>query len=103
MHLCIYIYSCTAIRCSLLPQLDSGNIQYSNELLWGSVATYECDHGYNLVGPMNRTCLQVESDSTTGAWSGSTPSCIGMYIICMNPFCTIIDLRIHELTSKTEL
>lgn len=74
------IHVLTVVRCSLLPRLDSGNIQYSNELVGGSVATYECDRGYNLVGPMTRTCIKAELNSTTGIWSNLSSFCQGIII-----------------------
>ena len=35
---------------------------------FGSVATYECDSGFTLVGNMRRTC-------TLTGWDGSQPTC----------------------------
>jgi len=42
----------------------------------GGVATYECvnDEKYTLVGPARRECM------SDGTWSGSSPSCISMFI-----------------------
>ena len=56
------------------PSLIDGTIFYSDPTLGvGSVATYSCGTGYNLIGGSTRTC---QSD---GTWSGSGPTCEGEY------------------------
>lgn len=35
----------------------------------GSVLSYQCDHGYTLVGSTNQVCL------SDGSWSGEAPNC----------------------------
>lgn len=37
--------------------------------VYQSVATYECEEGYNLVGDMTREC------QASGEWSNSAPQC----------------------------
>ena len=37
----------------------------------GSIATYSCSTGYELVGNLMRTC-------TASGWSGSDPGCTGI-------------------------
>ena len=41
---------------------------------FGQNATYSCDPGYNLVGDSTRTC------QATREWSGSAPTCEGVYV-----------------------
>ncbi len=38
--------------------------------LEGSIATYSCDAGYELLGEPTRTCSQTE-----GMWSNAAPNC----------------------------
>lgn len=45
-----------------------------NGTLVGSLAMYSCSMGYNLVGINTRSC---QSD---GQWSGSAPTCQGVYV-----------------------
>lgn len=52
-----------------------GNIQYGSVntvagTKFGDVATYTCDNGYRLEGPVTRTCM------ATGNWTASEPDCI---------------------------
>ncbi|XP_052806234.1 sushi, von Willebrand factor type A, EGF and pentraxin domain-containing protein 1-like [Mya arenaria] len=57
--------------CPTLTALEHGGITYTDNLAFGSIATYTCSPGYKLwYGSENRECLQ---DST---WSGSIPTCI---------------------------
>lgn len=39
----------------------------------GSVATYSCPAGFDVLGASTRTCIGL--DSTTGMWTGSQPTC----------------------------
>ena len=41
----------------------------------GQTGIYRCNTGYNLVGDSTRTC------QATGNWSGSVPTCQGIYVI----------------------
>ena len=50
---------------------SNGDVSLSASTKLGSIATYTCDTGYNLVGSSKRTC-QAE-----GRWSGELPSCEG--------------------------
>ena len=54
----------------------------------GTIATYSCDPGYDLVGETTRTC-EDSSEGTVGAWSGSTPLCMVDKIIPQQPFCSL--------------
>ena len=56
--------------CNPLTDPTSGQV-IVNERFVGSVATYSCDVGFELVGNETRTC---QSGST---WSGAEPSCRG--------------------------
>ena len=60
-----------AVSCGTLTNPANGQVSY-NAGMFGQIATYSCDLGYNLVGDSNRTC------QATGVWSGSTPTCHGV-------------------------
>ena len=64
-------YSSIAVNCGELLDPSSGEVEFTSTLL-GSVASYSCTSGYELMGGANRTC------STDGVWSGEEPACEGM-------------------------
>ena len=43
-----------------------------------STATYQCDPGFNLVGPSIRTCMQISPD--TADWDQEAPVCERMFL-----------------------
>lgn len=53
--------------CALLDQIANGVVTYLN-----GQAQYACSFGYTLIGNSTRKC------TSTGQWSGNTPSCIGI-------------------------
>ena len=63
--------------CELLDVPQYGSIGYSmpadenNDYLAGTVATFQCEEGFELFGNMTRTC---QNNMT---WSKSSPSCLG--------------------------
>ena len=64
--------------CSDLRSPPNSNISFSHNdtmRLRGTVATYTCNYGYQLIGLRNRTC---EDSGSGGVWSGSDPSCTGL-------------------------
>ena len=67
-----HCYCCSCVGevmlCSILDPPDNGTVSYSY-LHPGSVATYYCSRGYELVGEEMRTC---QANST---WSSSKPTC----------------------------
>ena len=60
-----------AIDCGDLDDPPNGQVTLTGTT-FGSMATYECDSGFTLVGNQVRTC---EDD---GNWSGTEPICDGM-------------------------
>ena len=59
-----------AVDCGNLPSPQNGEVHLQQTTL-GSVATYTCNLGYDLVGVGSATCLP------SGVWSDGTPECIG--------------------------
>ena len=51
--------------------IDHAVVILSDGVNYGSVATYICDPGYELVGAANRTCQD------NGTWSDAAPVCNG--------------------------
>ena len=45
----------------------------------GTVVTNNCSAGFALVGDMTRTCEDDDQADTVGVWSGSPPTCEGIY------------------------
>ncbi len=57
-----------AIDCGSLINPINGGVALSGSTFM-SRATYICNHGYQLTGPVERTC------DATGVWTQFSPSC----------------------------
>ena len=66
--------------CGSLPDPANGQVDHRAGTTFGENATYSCNTGYNLVGDSTRTC------QNTGNWSGSAPTCQGMYVCMLTLF-----------------
>ena len=60
----------TAFDCSELLSPFNGQVTTNGTVYPIGYAFYECDNGFNLVGPMDRFCL-------FNGWSGQEPICEG--------------------------
>ena len=68
---CIHVLPPTVL-CNLLTVPTNGSISYSNDTRdLGTVATYSCDPGYEVMGDMTRTCDSADT------WSGTDTTCEG--------------------------
>ena len=76
----VFLFLATAVDCGNLTDLANGSVKHTPGTTLGQTATYSCNTGYNLVGDSTRTC------QATGNWSGSAPSCPGMYVINLASF-----------------
>ena len=47
----------------------NGQVDMSSETIFMSTATYTCNSGYDLIGPISRTC------GSDGVWSPAAPTC----------------------------
>ena len=63
------------VDCGALTDPDNGQVTHTAGTSLGQTATYSCNTAYNLVGDSARTC-QVR-----GNWSGSAPTCQGIYVV----------------------
>ena len=64
-----------------LPEFSNGFVTYEIEELprpLGTVATYECDPGFVLIGEDTRTCVE---DMKMGVFNGVEPVCDRKLII----------------------
>ena len=67
------------ISCSALSAVENGDITYSSDLTYeyGTIATYQCDSGYELTGGDTvRTCTG-DGSNPVGQWNGNAPFCSG--------------------------
>ncbi len=64
------LYFHAVITCPPLTDPTNGQVTVTSRV-FGSIATYDCDSGFILVGETSRTCLE------TGQWSGAEPQCEG--------------------------
>ena len=64
--------------CPSLSDPLNGGVTWTS-LSVGSIATYTCNSGFELVGNEMRTC---QSD---GVWSGEEPVCTGMLMLSCKP------------------
>ena len=76
----VYIYNqdvhTIAIICNELMSPAKGTVEYSDpSRIFNSRATYSCDEGYTLTGNSQRICVGLN------IWSGSEPTCTGIYIV----------------------
>ena len=62
------------VDCGSLTDPANGQVDLTSGTTFGQTATYSCNTGYNLVGDSTRTC------QATGEWSGSAPTCQGVYV-----------------------
>lgn len=67
---------CNSIHCVFPSSIKHGRYQ-SDQNVIGSTIEYQCDSGYALDGPTNRTC------SDDKKWTGSDPSC--QEVLCEKP------------------
>ena len=77
--------------CDELPGIANGVISYSPDMTApysvGTVATYECNEGYELTGPGDemRTCMVIV-DSPGASFGGSAPTCERKIHCCLSNF-----------------
>ena len=69
----------TAIVCAELQEIENGAISYAPDSEGpvydlGTVATYTCDEGFELIGEDSRTCEDV-SNGPSGEFTGTAPTC----------------------------
>lgn len=63
----------TVGHCDPLSSPENGYL-LDTDFSYGEVVRFECDSGYNLVGPPALRCVQMEVNV---AWNASVPLCTG--------------------------
>lgn len=56
------------VECGNLPNPTNGRVSLTGTT-FGSIATYRCNSGFELVGEKTQECLE------DGKWSGDDPTC----------------------------
>ena len=83
----IYLLSLLAHKCDTPPVLANGQITFTNgnkpPYKFETVARYECNKGFSLIGETTRTCIRDDSD-VIGMWTGNNPSCSRKYSKLLN-------------------
>ena len=69
---CSYIFVLVLTGCSILTDPVNGLVDTEMGTTFGSIATYYCLPGYDLIGTRNRVC------GVSGEWEGSPPFCQGV-------------------------
>ena len=63
------------VTCFSLNSIENGRLDLSDEFFVGSMATYSCDEGYEIVGILTQTC------QTSRQWTSSQPYCRSMCVL----------------------
>ena len=63
------MHTFVAQPCPTLMMPQNGDIYCNGEHVTDTTCTFQCDVGYGLAGPVNRTCLP------NNTWSGETTNC----------------------------
>ena len=77
------------INCGDLPDITNGEVTYTpprslsatlpvGKRYTGTIATYSCSSGYQLIGSSLRAC------GADGTWNGTTTSCGNFYCLCFH-------------------
>ena len=61
--------------CGTPDQPDDATVRQSVDTTFKSIALYDCEIGYSLVGPEIRSCLE------SGSWSENVPYCQRKHLI----------------------
>ena len=75
------------VDCGTLTSPANGHVSHTAGTTFGQTATYSCNTGYNLVGDSTRTC------QATGVWSGSAPTCEGMFYSAVSTIMEICEVN----------
>ena len=70
--------------CSPVPTIPNGLLSCTADNDLDSKCTFECNQGFNIIGPPSTTCMLSVSDGSA-KWNNSVPQCIQM---CLPPLST---------------
>ena len=80
-----------AVDCGSLPNPLHGTVDISSGTIFEKIANYRCDTGYNLAGPMTRTC------ALGGIWTSNEPVCHRKFSITQNFLSTTVYIAFFQL------
>ena len=87
-----YMCHCIAgVMCGQLDAPSNGVILPPNidgAAYFGYTVTYSCERGYDLIGPVMRTC------QADGRWNGSVPTCESEILECHEDLCVFTSLSL---------
>ena len=70
-----YFPPSTAVDCMALPNPTNGQVMAPSGTTFNNTATYSCDGGYELNGPMTRMC------GIDSSWTLTEPTCECKFVI----------------------
>ena len=103
----LYIIMNIIVRCSDLPETNNRDITYTplcvvsatlpaGQRYTGTIATYSCSPGYQLVGGSSlRAC------GPDGIWNGTEPSC-GKLLLTVCMYSTLPATALYEFTKSKQ-
>ena len=71
--------SCSPRMCPEPQNIEKGRLEPVSSVEYGSVITYGCDQGFQLLGGAERVCGHL------GTWSGQLPLCVNTSQTCLVP------------------
>ena len=77
--------SCSAVDCGSLPNPANGQVILTTTTV-GSIAIYDCNEGFGLLGTSTRTC------QPNGNWSDEAPTCEREHWIILPMYITNVSL-----------
>ncbi|XP_071484069.1 uncharacterized protein [Diadema antillarum] len=72
--ICDIYVSVTVFRCPPLQAPSHGSLIDCTSRIFGSVCSFQCNEGYELTGPSNRSC-ELHGGQAPASWDGTQPKC----------------------------
>ena len=88
---CCMCHCIAGVMCGQLDAPSNGVILPPNidgAAYFGYTVTYSCERGYDLIGPVMRTC------QADGQWNGSVPTCESEILGCHEDLCVFTSLSL---------
>ena len=86
-----HVYNLLVVDCGSLPNPLNGTVDTSSGTVFERIATYRCDTGYNLPGPMTRSC------GSGGSWTSNEPVCHRKFSITQNLLSRTVCIAFFQL------
>ena len=72
-----------AVRCSPQVPPKNGFVNCSGNINLTAVCSFDCAHGYELVGNQSIECIDNFNNESDGIWTGEPPTCKGKSNKCI--------------------